>query len=401
MSVNHAAAPLSARDGRSGNAQIVATVFITFVGYLTIGLPLAALPIHVHADLGYGTVVAGLAVSIQYIATVLTRARVGQIADTRGPKLTVLAGLVACFASGALLAASALLEPVAALGLIFASRLALGIGESLIGTGAIAWAIGRVGPEYTARIIAWNGVSTYGALAAGAPAGVMLAGWLGFGAIGVSVMLLAAAGLAIAWPKPAPPIRRGEARLGIGHVFRRILPHGAALALSTIGFGTITTFVTLYYAAQHWTGAAFALSVFGLAFIACRLLFADTINRHGGFPVAIVSLVLQTAGLLVLWCAGSPPLALVGAGLTGFGFSLVFPAIGVVAVARVPAANRGSALGLYSMFLDVALGITGPAAGLIAGRFTEATPFLFGAVATAASLAVTLVLAMKREDRPT
>ena len=396
MPADHAAdAAVPDRNGRDGNAQIIATVFVTFVGYLTIGVPLAVLPTYVHGTLGYGTVMAGFVVSIQYIATVLTRAQVGRIADTRGPKLTVIWGLAAGLASGALLLASALLAglPPLSLGVLLASRLALGIGESLIGTGAIAWAIGRVGPEYTARIIAWNGVSTYGALAVGAPAGVFLMGSFGFASLGVGVMLLAAIGLAIALPKPATPMVGSDGRLGVGKVLSRVLLPGIALALATAGFGTITTFIALFYASRHWEGAAFALSVFGLAFMACRLLLAETINLFGGPKVAIASLALQFVGLMVVWAAAGPGTALAGAGLAGFGFSLVFPAIGVQAVASVPAANRGSALGLYSMFLDVSLGITGPAAGLIASRFTPATPFLFGSIATLASLAITLLLA--------
>jgi MFS family permease len=399
---DHAAdAPVPVRDRRDGNAQIIATVFVTFVGYLTIGLPLAVLPTYVHGTLGYSTVMAGFVISIQYIATVLTRARVGRIADTRGPKLTVIWGLTACFASGALLLASALFEglPVLSLGVLLASRLALGIGESLIGTGAIAWAIGRVGPEYTARIIAWNGISTYGGLAVGAPIGVYLMSLLGFASLGVSVMLLAAIGLAIALPKPATPMVGSEGRLGVGRVLSRILLPGIALAFATAGFGTITTFITLFYASRHWEGAAFALSVFGVAFMACRLVFADTINLYGGPKVAVVSLVLQFIGLMVVWSASVPLMALIGAGLAGFGFSLVFPAIGVQAVASVPAANRGSALGLYSMFLDISLGITGPAAGLIATGFTSATPFLFGGVSTLVGLALTLVLAAKSRSQ--
>ena len=59
-------------------------------------------------------------------------------------------------------------------------------------------------------------------------------------------------------------------------------------------------------------------------------------------------------------------LALAGAALSGFGFSLVFPALGVEAVNQVSAANRGAAVGAYSLFIDLSLGITGPLVGAVA-----------------------------------
>ncbi|KEA40987.1 hypothetical protein CR64_19095, partial [Pseudomonas aeruginosa] len=49
--------------------QIVSVVMFTFIGYLTIGIPLAVLPGYVHDDLGYGSVLAGLVISVQYLAT--------------------------------------------------------------------------------------------------------------------------------------------------------------------------------------------------------------------------------------------------------------------------------------------------------------------------------------------
>jgi predicted MFS family arabinose efflux permease len=58
----------------------------------------------------------------------------------------------------------------------------------------------------------------------------------------------------------------------------------------------------------------------------------------------------------------------------------VFPALGVEALKRVPPANRGSAMGAFVAFLDIAYGLAGPAAGIVAGRFGYGAVYLLGAV---------------------
>ncbi len=54
--------------------QIIPVVFFTFICYLTIGIPLAVLPGYVHDDLGFSAIVAGAAISVQYLATLASRA---------------------------------------------------------------------------------------------------------------------------------------------------------------------------------------------------------------------------------------------------------------------------------------------------------------------------------------
>jgi len=137
--------------------------------------------------------------------------------------------------------------------------------------------------------------------------------------------------------------------------------------------------------------------LFGGSFIGSRLLFANAINRFGGFRVAIVSFLVEALGLSILWLAGSAEVAMLGAALSGFGFALIFPSLGVEAVGLVPAPNRGAALGAYSVFLDLALGITGPLAGLIVGQFGYDQVFLFAAIG--ALCAVALTIAIHRRDQ--
>jgi predicted MFS family arabinose efflux permease len=274
----------------------------------------------------------------------------------------------------------------------------LGFGESLIGTAAILWGIGRVGPEHSARVMSWNGIANYGAVAIGAPSGVALAHAFGPWTLGAVTMVLAAVGYALARRTTPVPLVHGE-RMGYASVFMRVLPHGVGLALASAGFGSIATFIALYYEARGWHGAALALTLFGTFFVGSRLLFANSIKTYGGFRVAVVSLSVECAGLLLLWLAPAPHAALVGAALTGFGFALVFPSLGIEAVDRVPAASRGAALSAYSVFFDLSLGVMGPLAGYVAGAFGYPSVFLVAALSAAAAAALCVSLYLRYARR--
>jgi MFS family permease len=373
--------------------SILSTVAFTFIAYLTIGLSLAVLPGFVHNNLGLSAMLAGLAISVQYVATLVSRPNVGRMADAKGPKRTVMTGLTLCAISGALLLLGALSAhwPWLSLGLIFVARLALGCAESCVGTGAITWGMGQVGHQHTARVISWNGVATYGALAAGAPLGVVIVHHFGFATIGAVSLLLPLAVLPLARLKRATTVE-AEERSPFRTVAARVIPYGIGLALGSIGFGCIATFITLFYAAHGWENAALALTVFGVVFVGVRFVFGRTINWLGGYRVAMASLAIEAMGLITMCLAVDARMATLGAAIAGLGFSLVFPALGVEAVHRVAAHSRGSALGVYSVFMDVAMALTGPFGGWIASGMGYNAVYGLAAVAAVAAVILALVL---------
>lgn len=383
----------SPQTASATTSQIVGYTAFTFVVYLSIGLPLAILPSYVHFGMGFSTAIAGLVISAQYIATFLSRPWAGHISDHSGAKVSVLWGISMCAVSGALLLVAALLHAMPWLSLagLVVSRLVLGAGESLGSTGSTLWGISAVGPEHTARVISFNGISTYGAMALGAPLGVVLENHFGLWSVGLLTAATCAASLAFAAGKRAVPVAAGE-HLPFRSVLGLVAPHGAALALAGVGYSVLATFVTLFYVSRHWSGAALCLTAFGATFITARLLFIHTIDKFGGFPVALTCMAVETLGVLLLWRAGSPMLALTAAAITGFGFSLVFPSIGVEAVARVPVRNRGTALGVFTGFADVSFFLVGPTAGAVIGTFGYASAFLFALFCVVAALCIVLVM---------
>lgn len=359
---------------------------------------MAVLPGVVHLRLHFNTILAGLAISFQYVATVLSRPQAGRMADTVGARRTVMSGLLACGASGLCLFSAGFFRelPLTCLAVILLSRLVLGFGESWLATGASLWGIARVGQEHTAKVISWSGICSYGGLAIGAPVGVWI--WHTWGLQGVGLVSAATSclGLLTAFPLGEVAVAEGEP-LAFRQVLNRVTPHGLSLALATTGFGTIATFMVLFYAHNHWNNAAYALTSFGASFVLARLLFAHAIDRFGGFPVSFVCLMGEAAGLAVLWLAHVPAMAFTGAAVTGFGFSLVFPALGVEAVNCVTPENRGSALGVYTAFADLSLGVTGPLVGLIVVGLGYSNIFLFAALA--AVVALTIAVTVSRRTR--
>src|ERR1700741_4753868 len=118
-------------SARGSARHIISFTVLSFVVYLAIGLPLAILPEYVHLRMGYHASLAGLVVSIQYIATFISRPWAGRISDHKGAKISAVWGMGACTLSGLLLLGAAALHRDPAWlrpPFLIASRLALGVG---------------------------------------------------------------------------------------------------------------------------------------------------------------------------------------------------------------------------------------------------------------------------------
>lgn len=383
------------------NLLILSIVKFNFASYLTIGLPLAVLPGFVHDGLGYSAFWAGLVISLQYIATLLSRPHAGRYADMWGPKRVVVLGLVGCLLSGICILLSALTEGQGVLSLILLclGRVILGVGQSFSGTGTSLWGVARVGSLHIGRVISWNGIVTYGAMAIGAPLGVVI--FRSGGLLLLSVIIIAICLLAILLALPRASVKGSKGKpLPFRDVLGKVYGFGLILAMGSAGFGVIATFITLFYQDKGWDGAAFALTLFSAAFVGARLLFPNAINKLGGLRVASICFAVEALGLFLVAGSVDPWMAKTGAFLTGAGFSLVFPAIGVVAVKVVPQQNQGSALATYTAFMDLSLGITGPIAGFIMSYAGVSLVYLLTALLVCLALFCTLRM-MKRMPEAT
>lgn len=397
--IHHGAAPApQATTEANPVLKLLPLTLTVFIGFLTIGLQLPVLPLHLHDTLGMGSLVIGLVVGAQFAAALLSRAWAGNYADMRGGKRAVMAGLVTAAVSALvyLLSVAFVATPVLSVWLLLVGRVLLAVGESLVVTGALGWGIGLAGPQHAGKVMAWNGIAMYGAFALGAPLGVALnSGW-GFMGIVVASMFIPLLALAVvAGVRAVAPTatRRTPFYKMLGAVW---VP-GMGLAFCSVGFGVLTAFIALLFAARDWGNASLAFTAFGLAFIGARLLFGHLPDKIGGARVALVCVVIEAVGLLLIWGADTAVIAYLGAAFTGFGYSLAFPGFGVEAVRRAPPQARGLAMGAYVAFLDISLGITSPLAGVLASGWGIGTVYLGGAVAVALSFGVALMLLGSRQ----
>jgi MFS family permease len=368
-------------------------VAVVFFGMAAVGVPLPVLPVLVHDTLGYGAVMVGWVIGCQSLATVLTRGIAGPLCDRHGPRFVMLTGLpCAAFAGLLYLLAAVLPVPgILRLAVLLLGRLLLGCAESLFLTGTLTWGIGRMGPGATGKVMSWQGIAMYAALALGGPAGIAIERYLGFAAVAVVTILCPLIGLGVAWSLPGVArTTAGKARTGFLSVIGLVWQPGAVLALGTVAVAAISAFVALDFAARGWAQAGLAFSGFGGGYILLRLIGGHLPDRIGGRRVGIISLLGLTLGQLLIFLAPIQAVALLGALVSGIGFSLVFPAMGVEAMRRTTPEVRGMAVAAYVAFFDIAFGVAGPVCGLIVAGFGYAAVFLFGALAAIAGAALLL-----------
>jgi len=375
---------------------------VVLIGFLVIGLPLPVVPLHVSRGLGLSAFAVGLVTGSQFAVSLVTRIWAGHYADKKGAKLGVVAGLFAAAASGLLYALSLAFvnSPVTSASVLVLGRGVLGGAESFIITGAVTWGLALVGPQGAGRVIAWVGTAMFAALALGAPLGTALYEAKGFAAVAVATAVIPFVTLLFLLRLPAVAPSHAAAKPQFRSVAKAVWVPGIGAALSSIGFGAILAFSSLLFAQRDWTPVWIAFSAYAVALVAARLGLGHLPDRLGGARVALVSTLIETAGLALIWLAPGAFVAAIGAALAGFGYALVYPALGVEAVRRAPPQSRGLVMGTYTAFLDVALGFGTPALGLIAGFAGLDAVFLVTAILVLATTAFVVWLLVASAKEP-
>lgn len=389
MSINEAESKMN--RGVSAALPIMTTVFISF---LIIGIALPVLPLQVHDVLGFDTFVVGIVAGCQFVAALISRLWAGRLTDNRGSKYAVRLGLYFALAGGTFYTISFFISKVATMSVLalLVGRTLLGGAESLIITGGILWALQLVAGDGSAKVISWVGMSMFAALAVGAPIGSLVFEKWSFLGIAITTMVLPLASLLLIQQVHSFIPKDIYERSDISTVINKVFLPGVGFALSGITFGAVTTFLTLFFSVNNWDHGAFAFAIFAIMLIVTRIFFGHLPDKYGGAKVTAYCLVLQTVGMVMIGIASSGWIAMLGAAASGFGYSLVFPGLGIEAIKQVPIERRGLAMGVYNAFLDVTLGFGSPALGYLAGKFGLESVFLVSAIAAFVAIPISIHL---------
>jgi MFS family permease len=362
------------------------------------GASTPVLPQFVRDELNGSAAVVGVVVGSGSIVAMLVRPLLGTLADRFGRRRVSFAGsIVGALGLAMLLIASTVVEGTA-------GRVLFGLGGAALNTATMAWIVDSALVHQRGRALSLFGVSIWTGLALGPQLGVTVLHAGGYQAVWAVCIALELCGLLSLVFLPEPPRAARVAqtaaqwRAAIGPVLRP----GAVSAMAWSGEGVILAFLVLHLQDQGLPsgglgGAASVFTLFAISVIAARILLASLIDRVGAAHAATIALALVGTGLAILGYASSLAVAAIGALLLGFGFAPLYPALAVLATARLPAAQRAAGIGVFTSFMDLGMAAGAFVGGILTTAFGESAPFVGAALAQLIGIA--LLGSARREAR--
>ena len=370
------------------------TVALAELAYFTAdGVLLPALPRYVEGPLGAGNVAVGLVVGAFSLSAFFLRPWTGRLSDRHGRRIVMVAGasLFALSVAGYLVATT--------IPALVAMRLLTGVADALFFVAALSANVDLAPEDRRGEAMSFASLSLYIGIGAGPFIGeTVIARW-GFEAAWLTAIVLAAAAVALALRLPAMKPEQGDV-VPEGHrlVHRAGLLPGVVLFATIWGMGGFLAFVPLYALDLGMGGASMVLGLFAGLVVLIRSVGARIPDRIGPGRAVRISLVLTCVGLAVIGLWRTPAGLVAGTFLLGVGVALFTPALFALAVAGVPANERGAVMGTTSAFLDLAFGLGPATLGFVAAAVGRGGIFLAGSAVAAAGFGLVVATKLGRSS---
>lgn len=374
---------------RPALAAFAGIFVVTMLGLLAVGATLPVLPRYVKGPIGSTDLAVGIVSGAFAVTGLAFRPLAGHIADNRGRRIAVIAGALLSATAGLLY-----FVPAGVPGLIVA-RLFLGAGEGMVFTAGSAWVVDLAPPDRRGRLIGLYGLAIWSGLSLGPPIGELLLHVSSFEmvwAFAAGAPLLGAL-IASRIPEGFTPVERAGPRGP--WIARESLRPGFTLSLGVVGFAAVSAFLVLLLDQRGIGHGAETFAAFAVTVVLVRLLGGDLPDRVGPVPCAIGAALVEAVGLALIATAQSPAQAIAGAMVMGGAYSTLYPSLVLIVVEQVPEERRGVALGTFTAFFDLGVGIGSPLAGVAASLGGYEAAF-WAAVACALGAAVVAATGLTR-----
>jgi MFS family permease len=346
------------------------------------GALLGVTPFFVTGPLGSGPAGVGLAFGAFSASTLLLRPLAGRWTDRHGRRPLLIGG--------------AALFAVLVLGHVWVTTLAwlvvllllLGVAEALYFVAGFAALADLAPPGRAGEALSYNSLALYLGIATGPMIGQALLGLGGFSLVwgGTGLLLVLAALLAARVPETRPPVSAPAAPAPLIH--RAALVPGLGLFTGVAAVSGFLAFASLHAAGLGLHLWSAVLGLFGIVVVACRVLFASLPDRVPPLRLAAAALGASAIGLVIIAVVPAAWGLFLGAMVVAVGTAFLAPAVFAAIFGHVPAAQRGSAAGTASIFIDLGLSGGPVLLGLVVAASGIPAAFLAGAVLTAGGLAL-------------
>ena len=329
---------------------IIIINFLVFLNHLAI---LATFPFYIEA-LGGSEAVAGMAVALFCVVSVVCRPFIGWMLDNGKRKMILAVGLLGM-----------LLMP---LGYLFLHTLVLAFVCRMVHGAALAFSntsTATIATDSVPRSRFAEGMGIFGLATALATAV----------APAIGLALMEKCGFFVLFLK-APNIAVEKKPLSLKGLFdKNAVPASLTAVVFMFTYGALENFAAKFAAEKGLPSGGLFFVIMAVTVLIMRMTAGKVTDRHGEGIFAYSCNIAMFAAFLLLGLFPNTVTYLLAAVLSGFGFGGLEPALQSMAVAIAPPEKRGSANSTFLCAYDIGIGIGGAIAGGLISSFGYETMF--------------------------
>lgn len=363
--------------------------FFIFLGFQ---MTLPTIPLFVE-QLGGNDQLIGFVVGIFTFSALLVRPFAGRMLETKGRGIIYLIGLVIFVISVGSFGFAVSIT------FLFLLRIVQGVGWGFSTTASGTIATDLIPTRRRGEGMGYFGLSGNVALAMGPTLGLALAEvisfkqlFLGSAILGLTAFLLASR---ITYKKVEKSEREVERRKWDVYEKSALQP-SLLLLFITVTFGGIASFLPLYSAQKGIEGIQWYFFIFAMTLMLSRSFAGQLYDKKGHGAVFLPgTFLIMIAMILLAWLPNSLVM-FIAAGLYGFGFGSVQPALQAWAVQDAPMNRKGMANATFFSFFDLGVGVGAMAFGQIGHWLGYSSIYIASAISVSISFILYIFMSRRK-----